>query len=135
MSNTSPLPPPDAAAASLTSAPCPNAGRGLGCAKPAKPSCGQLACQAKWPRQTMTRSEARSCASSAVSHSHPEQPLPIPGSDAGRLDRKAAAPEGGEQDVAAAIPGEDPPGAVPAVRGRRQADDEHRGLLRTPAGD
>ena len=42
---------------------------------------------------------------------------------AGRLVGEAGPVQRGEQDVAGAVPGEDAPGAVAAVRGRRQPED------------
>src|SRR5215467_6005912 len=58
-------PPP--AAVSGTSTPWPKAGRGRGSAKPAKRSTGHIACQAKPPRQTTTRSDPATRPNSAES--------------------------------------------------------------------
>ena len=53
----------------------------------------------------------------------------------GRLVGQADAVQRGEQPVAGAVTGEDPPGAVGAVGGRRQADDQHARVGGAPAGD
>src|SRR5262249_36939526 len=63
------------------------------------------------------------------------QPLPVARGHAGRLRGKTAPEQRGEQEVAAPVPGEDPPGPVAAVRGRSQTDDEDAGLAVAPAGD
>src|SRR5580704_12878689 len=64
-----------------------------------------------------------------------QQALAVPRPDAVRLGRQAAAMKRGEQHVSAPVPGEDPPGPVPAVGGRRQAHDQDARVLVTPAGD
>src|SRR5215813_1781227 len=58
-------PPP--AAVRGASTPWPKAGRGRGSAKPAERSTGHIACQAKPPRQTTTRTDPATRANSAVS--------------------------------------------------------------------
>ena len=68
-------------------------------------------------------------------HPRADQPLPVAGGHAGRLSGQAAPPQRGEQEVAAPVAGEDPPGPVAAVRGRGQAEDQHPGVLVAPAGD
>ena len=65
----------------------------------------------------------------------PEQPLPVPRRDAGRLGGQPGAPQRRVQHVAAAVAGKDPPGPVAAVRRRRQAHDQHPRPLRPPAGN
>ena len=52
-----------------------------------------------------------------------------------RLVREPGAMERREQEVAGAIAGEDAPGAVPAVRGRSEPDDQHAGIRVAEPGD
>ena len=68
-------------------------------------------------------------------HPRADQPLAVAGGDAVGPGGEAAAVERGEDEVAAAVAGEDPPGPVAAVRGRRQADDENGRFRVSPAGD
>src|SRR5690606_1988011 len=68
-------------------------------------------------------------------HPGADQLLAVAGVRAGRLGGQAGAVERGEQPVAAAVAGEDPAGAVAAVRGGGQADDEHARVLVAPPGD
>src|SRR5207244_12732421 len=53
----------------------------------------------------------------------------------GRLIGKAGPVKGGEQPVARAIAGENPAGAIAAVRRRRQAANQHACLVVAEAGD
>ena len=60
---------------------------------------------------------------------------PSPAWVARRQGRQTGPVQRGEQPVAAAVAGEDAPGAVAAVRGRREPDHEDLGPLVAPAGD
>ena len=66
-------------------------------------------------------------------HPGPKQPLAVAGRGALRRRGQATPVQRGEQDVTAAIPGEDPAGAVAPVRGRCEAQDQHARLLAAPA--
>src|SRR5579875_1031196 len=68
-------------------------------------------------------------------HPRAGQPLAVPGGYARLPGRQPATVQRREQEVAAAVAGEDAPGPVPAVRGGRQADDEDRRRRVAPAGD
>ena len=59
-------------------------------------------------------------------HPGADQPLAVPGVQRGRLRREPDPVQRREQPVAGAVAGEDPSGAVAAVRGRREPDDQHR---------
>src|SRR5258708_254492 len=77
----------------------------------------------------------------------PPPPAPPPGRGPGRRcgpppRRRVCPPRGqpapvqrGEQEVTAAVAGEDPPGPVTTMRGGREAHDEYPGCRVTPAGD
>src|SRR5262249_37481309 len=66
-------------------------------------------------------------------HSHAKQALHVACRDASRLRGQPAPPERCEQDVAAAIAGEDAAGSVPTVRRGRKSDDQHAWLIVAPA--
>ena len=65
-------------------------------------------------------------------HPGAQQALPIAHGHTGRLRRPAAPVERGEQELPAAVAGEDPAGAVPAVRCSREPHDQQRGAGPTP---
>ena len=120
---------------------------------------GHIARQAKPPRHTMTRSPAATMpqlgdqprrarvplrglrlvvrwrAADGGHHPGVHQALAVPGRHAGRLHREPAPVQRREQEVAAAVAGENPAGTVPAVGRGGQADDQQAGPLRSPAGD
>src|SRR6185437_15012905 len=68
-------------------------------------------------------------------HPGAEQLLAVSGRHAGRLGGQAAAVEGGEQEVAASVTGEDPAGSVATVSGWGQSGDEDGGMVGAPAGN
>ena len=66
-------------------------------------------------------------------HAHRIEALPVPGGRAGGLGGQPAPPQRGEQHIAAAVTGEDAPGAIAAVGGGRQAHDQYRAAAAPPS--
>src|SRR5215472_12727850 len=77
----------------------------------------------------------RRCTPDGGHHPDSEEPLTVVGGDARPASGQPATPQRLEQEVAAAIAGEDPAGPVAAVGCGREPDDHHGGPLVAPAGN